>query len=103
MVGKTYGECLKRKIRGYEGGQGGMAQRRYNMAYLAFILRSKLHINGLYDWEGQNEKWDAYRTSGMVRIKGEAIEGSPTYHTILSRPIVTDPSKYPSHTSQQCL
>jgi hypothetical protein len=52
MVGKTYGECLKRKIRGYEGGQGGMAQRGYNMAYLAFILRSKLHINGLYNWEG---------------------------------------------------
>ena len=52
MVGKTYGECLKRKIRGYEAGQGGMAQRGYNMAYLAFILHSKLHINGLYSWEG---------------------------------------------------
>lgn len=63
MVRKTYGECLKRKIRGYEGGQEGMVQRGYNMAYLAFILRPKLHRNGLYDSEGQNEKWDAYRTS----------------------------------------
>jgi len=51
MVGKTYGECLKQKIRGYEGGQG-MAQRGCNMAYLAFILCTKLHGNGLYDWEG---------------------------------------------------
>jgi hypothetical protein len=47
-VGKTYRECLKRKIRGYEGGQGGMAQRGHNMAYLG----PKRHINGLYDWEG---------------------------------------------------
>ena len=52
MVGKTYGECLKRKIRGYEGGQGGMAEREYNMAYLAFILHPKLHGNGLCDLEG---------------------------------------------------
>src|SRR6266436_7780366 len=52
IVGKTYGECLKRKIRGYEGGQGGMAQRGCNMAYLAFILRPKLHGNGLCDWKG---------------------------------------------------
>jgi len=70
MVRKTCGECLKRDIRGYEGGQGGMVQRGYNMAYLAFILCTKLHKNGLYDQEGQNEKWDAYRTSGMVRMKG---------------------------------
>ena len=70
MVGKTYAGCLKRNIRGCEGGQGGIVQRGYNMAYLAFKLRTKLHKNDLYDQEGQNEKWDAYRTSGMVRMKG---------------------------------
>ncbi len=42
----------------------------YNMAYLAFILRPKHHRNGLYDWGGQNEKWDAYRMREMVRMKG---------------------------------
>jgi hypothetical protein len=47
-----------------------MVLRGYNMTYLASKLRPKLNKNGLYDWGGQNEKWDAYRTSGMVRMKG---------------------------------
>ena len=47
-----------------------MAQRGYNTAYLGFILRPKLHRSGLYNWKGQNERWDTYRTSGMVRVKG---------------------------------
>jgi hypothetical protein len=42
----------------------------YNMAYLAFILCLNIHRNGLYDWRGQNKKWNAYKTSKMVRMKG---------------------------------
>jgi hypothetical protein len=59
-------EAKDRKIRGWAG---AMVLRGYNMTYLAVILRPKLNKNGLYDWEGQNEKWDVYRTSGMVRMK----------------------------------
>lgn len=47
-----------------------MVLRGYNMTYLAFILRPKLHINVLYDLEAQNEKLDAYITNGMARMKG---------------------------------
>jgi len=57
------GECVR-------GSVGEIVSGWWILTHLAFILHPKLYINGVYDWGGRNEKWDAYRASRMVRVRG---------------------------------